>query len=987
MKVTLEQYLAALYPPDTPGDVLAYVKKPFVRRITTAANLCGLAGLIRHLDAKGFDVYLTVNTLNGTSIRRRGRATRGTEQEVVSVVAMVADIDAAGKAGHNYPPQPYILDTLAAMPLAPSIVISSGKADGGIHSYWLLNTPFIIHSDEDRGHIKNTSTRWQRLLEAKLAPYDLDSTFDLVRVLRPVGTVNKKYGTTVSCLQFHPERRYSVEEIEAHLPPQEPPRPIAYTPASGADPYSVISRARAYIATIPGAVSGQGGHDVTFHVACCLILGFGLSVDDAFPILMDWNQSCQPPWSERDLLHKLQSADQRPSERGYLLHGRAHTIHQTVKVEDRQPTGENVRTLEDYRKEMVDLRVQSVMAIDGGVYLDRSPTGSGKSRADIPAVRLAGTSLTVVPTIRNSKEAEESYNREGLLAAAYPALTKEVCQNYDEATKAIGFGLSPSSCVCLGCEYRTGCVYRETMKDAEAADHRIATHKRTELSFESLAENRRYISIHEDPTNLFRPTAEIGSGLDVVSVVAQHARHLAADRGDATAQHFFWKMEEASHWLADQLACATVTTGLPMPSPAGRPNNVDSDLWRSILATDTRPSGNAVRIAKALAGGDLHGITVRVDQVFAPGCQVQTHKAILAIWQTKLPKGAAIWINDATGTQESIEEVVGHPVADRTPGGEIAQRHRVVQIPTDITQATGARRVVAVLQAVMQSFSEFRRIGIVCHRKHVPILRGTAKHGLVLDDPCRQRITKLEYFRGGENRASNHWIDECDFLIVAGTPRVPPAVVRTHLLRIDKSQAAGLECGQQGWDTQLWIGTTEDGKPCEVEGRGYANPDWGSAYRALVHAELMQTVGRGRAICENGIPVVVLTNEDLGFPIFKMKTDPGKTYDFDFRVLSAIRELNDKNATGELNDKNANIYIANLSFSVSSSAIAKKAGISLRSTIRILNRLLSRKLVVKHGKRGGWSAAAPMPLGVSTAYPVNSLEPWEPGVQPIEAKQ
>jgi hypothetical protein len=149
----------------------------------------------------------------------------------------------------------------------------------------------------------------------------------------------------------------------------------------------------------------------------------------------------------------------------------------------------------------------------------------------------------------------------------------------------------------------------------------------------------------------------------------------------------------------------------------------------------------------------------------------------------------------------------------------------------------------------------------------------------------------------------------------------------------------------------------------------------------------MQTVGRGRAICENGIPVVVLTNEDLGFPIFKMKTDPGKTYDFDFRVLSAIRELNDKNATGELNDKNANIYIANLSFSVSSSAIAKKAGISLRSTIRILNRLLSRKLVVKHGKRGGWSAAAPMPLGVSTAYPVNSLEPWEPGVQPIEAKQ
>ena len=136
-------------------------------------------------------------------------------------------------------------------------------------------------------------------------------------MLRPVGTCNHKYGTTVSCLQFNPERRYSVEDIEAHLPPEPPP--IIFTPASGTDPNSVISRARAYIAKIPGAVSEQNGHNDTFHVACVLVLGFGLSVDDAFPLLAEWNQTCQPPWEEKDLLHKLQSADQRTDERGYLL--------------------------------------------------------------------------------------------------------------------------------------------------------------------------------------------------------------------------------------------------------------------------------------------------------------------------------------------------------------------------------------------------------------------------------------------------------------------------------------------------------------------------------------------------------------------------------------------------------------------------------------------------------------------------------------------
>jgi len=312
-------HLQTLYPAGIPGEVLAYVKTPFCRRFGVAANLPAVVRQIQQLDAQGLDVYLTVNTLDGRAIRKRGKTTRGTENEVVAVGALVADVDAAGKDGHNYPPQTRILQAMADMPLPTSIIVVSGRHDGGLHVYWLLREPFIIEGDDDRRRIKSISERWQRLLRAKLAPYDLDSTFDLVRVLRPIGTTNHKYGSRVSALVFEPGRRYRVHDFEQHLPAPPAERPSTYTPPSSGDTWNVIDRARRYVATIPGAVSGQGGHDATFHVACCLILGFSLSVEDAFPLLVEWNTACLPPWNERELRHKLESADQRSDQRGYLL--------------------------------------------------------------------------------------------------------------------------------------------------------------------------------------------------------------------------------------------------------------------------------------------------------------------------------------------------------------------------------------------------------------------------------------------------------------------------------------------------------------------------------------------------------------------------------------------------------------------------------------------------------------------------------------------
>ncbi|CAN5459745.1 hypothetical protein BH20VER3_BH20VER3_00670 [soil metagenome] len=87
---------------------------------------------------------------------------------------------------------------------------------------------------------------------------------------------------------------------------------------------SLIDRARKYVAKMPTAVSGQNGHGATYHVACVLVQGFGLSPSQAMPLLEEYNVRCEPPWSVRELQHKLDGAETAFSHergRGYLAKG------------------------------------------------------------------------------------------------------------------------------------------------------------------------------------------------------------------------------------------------------------------------------------------------------------------------------------------------------------------------------------------------------------------------------------------------------------------------------------------------------------------------------------------------------------------------------------------------------------------------------------------------------------------------------------------
>lgn len=95
----------------------------------------------------------------------------------------------------------------------------------------------------------------------------------------------------------------SVEDLPVFLPEW---RPVA---SSGAEQKQIgeIRDAVRYIEKIK-AVSGQRGHDDTYRAACKLAQS-GLSETEAFCALLEWNKTnAEPPWSERELLHKIRSA-------------------------------------------------------------------------------------------------------------------------------------------------------------------------------------------------------------------------------------------------------------------------------------------------------------------------------------------------------------------------------------------------------------------------------------------------------------------------------------------------------------------------------------------------------------------------------------------------------------------------------------------------------------------------------------------------------
>ena len=101
---------------------------------------------------------------------------------------------------------------------------------------------------------------------------------------------------------------------------------------AGKRPANAVQRAERYAETMAPAISGEDGHGRTFHFCCKILNGFDLTEDELWPILDKWNSTCDPPWTTKELEHKVAEAVKVGSQeqRGYMYADDLQTIETGV---------------------------------------------------------------------------------------------------------------------------------------------------------------------------------------------------------------------------------------------------------------------------------------------------------------------------------------------------------------------------------------------------------------------------------------------------------------------------------------------------------------------------------------------------------------------------------------------------------------------------------------------------------------------------------
>lgn len=174
--------------------------------------------------------------------------------------------------------------------LPATLTSRSGRVDGGEHRF------FRVPEGWDLRAIKNRAGK----PGGPMPKVDIRAEAGQVVAPPSLHVSGKRYAwldrqTPIATL---PRWLYDLATWEPPAPQAPPPR--VETP--------MVDRARAYVARISGAVSGQGGHSHTLLVAEHLVRGFELDDGTAMSIICEWNRTCDPPWSERELAHKIREA-------------------------------------------------------------------------------------------------------------------------------------------------------------------------------------------------------------------------------------------------------------------------------------------------------------------------------------------------------------------------------------------------------------------------------------------------------------------------------------------------------------------------------------------------------------------------------------------------------------------------------------------------------------------------------------------------------
>jgi hypothetical protein len=250
----------------------------------TAEDLAGEAYKLQELNEDGFNIFAGVNP-------RIAHGRRG-NRSVPVVRVVVADFDGVTVA-----------DALAKIEAAgmpePTLTIDSGH---GCHTYWRLAEPLTEAL---------CFVEWQKDLATLLGSDP--SIHNAERILRLPGFLNLKREPVpcrvVTCAAAN---TYDLASLPMPMRPGSDTRaPVFKVVLAGdGDEGDRVARCRAYLAKLPPAVSGSYGHTALWY-ATNTAVRFGLTRDEALAVLAEYSTRCVPPWSEKELHHKVDDAYRR----------------------------------------------------------------------------------------------------------------------------------------------------------------------------------------------------------------------------------------------------------------------------------------------------------------------------------------------------------------------------------------------------------------------------------------------------------------------------------------------------------------------------------------------------------------------------------------------------------------------------------------------------------------------------------------------------
>jgi KaiC/GvpD/RAD55 family RecA-like ATPase len=277
---------------------------------------------------KGAGVFVTVNATDGKGRQR---------SNVTEIRALWADKD-DGVFLHD------------ELPLTPNMVVRTAR---GMHVYWLLEPGEPLERAE--GALHGIAAKLKT--DAQVCRIN--------QVMRVPGFMHRKSRPQlVSFDQFH-SRHFTIDQVleglgAKYVEIDEATEATIVTQPAGNDR---VEAARAYVAAMGPAISGEGGDSHTFRVAC--VGGdFGLTPDQFWPLLVEWNEQCSPPWPLRELKAKLRNASKY----------RTRPVGNKATVE--APTGKKIEALS--MADMLTLwRTGKNVSIPSGIKALDRVTGGG----------------------------------------------------------------------------------------------------------------------------------------------------------------------------------------------------------------------------------------------------------------------------------------------------------------------------------------------------------------------------------------------------------------------------------------------------------------------------------------------------------------------------------------------------------------------------------------------------------------------------------